>query len=80
MEQEQSIWLRTNKLIEEYMNRRFTTFFCGWYLEKLTHAKPEELEACKRTLRKIFDLYADVYTDTDSRIEKFLKETDAMIE
>ena len=77
-EYERYAWFKSTEMINEYMKRRFTSYFCGWYLEKLTHAKPEEVDECKRTLRKIFDLYADVYTDTDSRIAAFLKETDSL--
>ena len=60
------------------MKIKFTSFFCGWYLEKLAHAKPEEAGECKRMLRKIFDFYADVYTGSSSAIDAFLKETGSL--
>lgn len=70
-----SKWLCSNNLIHSFMEKRFTQFFSEWYLEKLAQVNPEELDECKRTLRKIFDLYADFYTDDDSTIKAFLEET-----
>lgn len=72
LEKERIRFLKSNNLLESYMDEKFSTYFEKWYLDKLDMINSrEERQIAEKILSQIYLLYKDYITDKNNILLQF---------
>ncbi|MCQ4637212.1 glycosyltransferase [Anaerovorax odorimutans] len=72
IEEPRKSFLEQHGLLNDYMNKKFNSYFENWTLQHLIYLKGNDIEASIIIVKKIFDLYRDNYNGKSEIINHFV--------
>jgi glycosyltransferase involved in cell wall biosynthesis len=66
-------WLNSVALLNSYMDLRFSHYYKGWILSKLTLAKETDARDCVKVVYDMLCMYKDYYNWEDQLINRFIE-------
>lgn len=59
LESDRAAWLKSVGLLEAYNELRLEPFVRGWYIKKLEHVSPEEIDRCAALIQQLAGFYGE---------------------
>lgn len=71
LERERYQFLKSNRLLDDYINKRLKFYFVGWYLKRVPRIKKDELEESLKILYEIYSIYKPHFKGEFEPFEQF---------